>query len=365
MTKLTPLHGEHLALKAKMAPFGGYDMPIQYEGIIKEHQACRTKAAIFDTCHMGEFLISGPTAVQDLETLLSCDVADLAVGKCRYGLLCNVRGGVIDDQILYRLGEQDFMMVVNAGTQDGDFHWVRNHLSASTTIKNVSDETAKLDIQGPEAIRLCAKLLEQPLAPMVFYSFNTNQFQGTKVIVSRTGYTGEPGLEIYCPVALAVPLWRKAIELGATPAGLGCRDTLRLEVAYPLYGHEMNEETNAAASGFAKSISATKRFIGCDAVRAPSATAVKLAGLELADRRAARNGMDVLDAAGRKVGTVASGSFCPSLEKSVAFAYLEAASAVPGTELAIAAGKANLPAKVVPTPFYTKPAGRAKWDTIA
>jgi aminomethyltransferase len=362
--KLTVLHAEHVALKAKMALFGGFDMPIQYEGgILKEHHACRTGVAIFDTCHMGEFLISGPTALADLENLLSCDLGDLAIGKCRYGLLCNIKGGVVDDQILYRLGEQDYMMVVNAGTQDFDFHWVRNHLSATTKIENVSDQTAKLDIQGPLAIKLCQKLFDQPLTPMVFYSFGYNVFQGTKVLVSRTGYTGEPGIEVYCPAELGVAIWRKAIELGAVPAGLGARDTLRLEVAYPLYGHEMNEETPAAASGFTKSISTTKRFVGCDAVRVPPT--IKLVGLELADRRAARNGMDVLNEAGAKVGIIASGSFCPTIEKSVAFAYIKAEAATPGTKLQVATGRTNLPATIVPTPFYTGAKGRAKWETIA
>lgn len=365
MIKTTILHDEHLKLKAKMAPFGGFDMPIQYEGgIIKEHLACRQHVAIFDTCHMGKFKLSGKNTISDLEKLLSCNLADLAVGRCRYGLFCNPEGGVIDDQVVYRLSEEEVMIVVNAGTQENDYAWIKQHLSPDTKFEDLSPRFAKLDIQGPEALRLCQQLLDEPMTPMVFYSFSLNAIDGQIVLISRTGYTGEAGLEIYCPNKLAVKTWQKAIKLGATPAGLGARDTLRLEMGLPLYGHEMNEETNAYQSGFTRSISTTKNFIGSQAVLSDAGKKQKLVGLLLQDRRAARAGMEVKNQAGKTIGRITSGSYCPSIEKSVALAYVDSTSAELGTEVAIVTERANLKGTMVSTPFYQNATGRKRWETL-
>lgn len=342
-----------------MAPFGGYDMPIQYTGIIKEHQACRCEAVIFDTCHMGEFIIGGQTAVPDLEKLLSCDVASLKIGSCRYGFICNEQGGVIDDQILYRIGETEFMMVVNASTEENDFQWVSSHLSESTKIENISSRTAKLDIQGPNAPRIVQSLLKDSITDLKYYTFAYNYYNNEKVIVSRTGYTGEIGFEIYLSNDLAVSLWNDCISRGAVPAGLGCRDTLRLEMGFPLYGHELDSERNAAESGFSRAISTKKQFIGSARVSDQSNTAQILRGVSLEGRRAARHGDLVLNKEGDTIGIVTSGSFSPSLGSAVSLAYINKKEAAMGSAVQIQSGKALIPGTVSELPFYKQATARA------
>ncbi len=354
----TPLYTAHLALGARMAPFGGFDMPIQYEGIVAEHTATRTSATVFDTCHMGEFMVSGPTALDDLERIITAPLGSMQIGQCRYGLFCNEQGGVIDDEITYRLGDAEFMIVVNAGTQDDDFGWLRSHCSPGTVLRNLSQATAKLDVQGPFAPRIVQGLLEQPLAGMKYYRFAHNRYHGEEVLVSRTGYTGEIGFEVYCPVVLAQMLWEALLGAGVKPAGLGARDTLRLEMGYPLYGHELSAERNAAESGFERSIAPDKAFVGADAVRDPARSRQRLVGLKCAERRSPRHGDTVLDSNGAAVGTVTSGSFSPSLGVAVALAYVNAASGLPGTQLAVETGRATLGATVCTTPFYQKATAR-------
>ena len=250
--KRTALYDLHVSLGARMGPFGGWLMPIQYAGIVKEHEACRRNAALFDTCHMGEFLVRGPLAAAALERLVTCEVSSLAAGQCRYGLMCNENGGVIDDLLLYRMSEQEFMVVVNAGTQDGDFEWIRSHVAGGTQVESLSGRTFKVDLQGPAAPRIMRGLAEMPPANLTYYHFADNRYGGRRVLVSRTGYTGEIGFEIYFENGdLAARFWKAAMALGATPAGLGARDTLRLEMGMPLYGHELSVDRNAAESGFA------------------------------------------------------------------------------------------------------------------
>ncbi len=348
----TILHDEHVALGARMAPFGGFEMPIQYAGILAEHRAVRTAAAVFDVCHMGEFRIQGERALADLEALLSCDVTSLDPGRCRYGFICAEDGGVLDDQIVYRLGVDEFMMVVNAGTQDRDFAWVCEHLSPGARALNVSAETAKLDLQGPGSVRILNRLLDEPMAGLKYFHFARARFKGKPILVSRTGYTGEIGFELYCSVDLAVRLWRACLARGAVPAGLGARDTLRLEMGYPLYGHELGEERNAAESGMNWALSESKTFIGAAAVRAPDAAKERLVGLVLDGRRSARAGQAVLDATGASVGRVTSGSFAPTLKVAVAMAYVRKDLAGPGQILDIDTGRHRLTARVTETPFH-------------
>lgn len=350
--KKTVFHDLHVSLNARMAEFGGYMMPIQYSGIINEHQACRTGATLFDTCHMGEFRLSGDSAEADIEKLVSCDVATIKPGQCRYGLLCNEQGGVIDDLLVYRFGGSDFMIVVNAGTQDNDFAWISARLSAGTKAVNVSEQTAKIDLQGPATPKIMQKLVSEPIADLKFYHFMKNTYRGVEVLVSRTGYTGEIGFEIYSDAETALKFWKECMELGALPAGLGARDTLRLESGMPLYGHEMSEDRNAAESGFSRSISTAKRFVGCDALRDPANLRNKLVGLELEGRRSARNGDLVVSADGAQAGIVTSGSFAPSLEKAIALAYVGTAQAKPDTALVIKTQRSEMPCKVVELPFY-------------
>lgn len=350
--KKTIFHNVHVSLGAKMAPFGGYIMPIQYEGILKEHQAARGGAVIFDTCHMGEFLVAGGTACADIEALVTCNVAGLEPGRCRYGLMCNEGGGVIDDLLVYRMTPDEFMIVVNAGTKDHDFEWIKSHVSAETFIVNISYTTAKMDLQGPKSPRIMQKLMAKPISGMKYYHFVPNEYKGRKVLISRTGYTGEIGFEIYCDHAAALEFWNDCLELGAAPAGLGARDTLRLEMAMPLYGHELDEKRNAAESGFAKAISRNKRFVGSGIVLDEARAESRLVGIEMAGRRAARNGEKIADGSGVEIGVVTSGSFAPSLEKAVALGYMRKESGVVGTKVNVLSARQGIEGVVVETPFY-------------
>jgi aminomethyltransferase len=357
--KKTLFYDTHVALGAKMAPFGGYRMPIQYSGIIREHQATREKAALFDTCHMGEFRIRGNGAAEALEAVLSCPVAPVKTGSCRYGFICNESGGVIDDQIFYRMGDEEFFIVVNAATAENDFAWLRDRLPASVAMEDLSAHTAKLDLQGPATPRIMQKLMAQPVDAMRYYTWMKNSYRGNEVLISRTGYTGEIGFEIYCANDLALPFWNDCLECGALPAGLGARDTLRLEMGFPLYGHELDERTNAAESGFTRAIANDKSFIGSRAVLDPSRSKRRLTGILIDGRRAARHGDAILDEAGTPVGTVTSGSFAPSLSRAIALGYVSKEVSVTGTRLTIATDRQKLSGTVTSLPFYKKATGRA------
>ncbi len=356
--KKTPLYDTHVSLGSQMGPFGGYMMPISYKGIIHEHHACRKGAVLFDTCHMGEFTVQGPRALADLENLVSCDVASMKSGQCRYGLMCNDGGGVIDDLLVYRFDENDFMLVVNAGTQDGDFKWLQSHLSPGTIAINVSNETAKFDLQGPGSVKIAQAILDEPVTDLRFYHFKRNTANSRKVLVSRTGYTGEVGFEIYSEPDLSLKLWHRCMELGAEPAGLGARDTLRLEMGMPLYGHELNEKRNAAESGFMRAIAQSKNFIGSNVVLNASAKKSQLVGVRLEGRRAARNGDMIQDDAGNTIGEVTSGSFAPSLEIAIAMGYVENVFSKPGCCVFIKTVRQNIPAVVCELPFYRNATAR-------
>jgi aminomethyltransferase len=335
-------------------------MPIQYSGIIREHTAARRSAAIFDTCHMGEFLIKGRCAVADLEMILSCPVASLKVGRCRYGFICNEIGGAIDDQVLYRMAENDFFMVVNAATEASDFAWVKDHLSAGTQIENISEPTAKLDLQGPGSVKIINRLMAAPVTDMKFYAWAHNRYRGREVLVSRTGYTGEIGFEFYGPHDLGKAFWDDCLNLGAVTAGLGARDTLRLEMGFPLYGHELDEHTNAAESNINRAIGSGKRFIGSEAVFDPSKKQRQLAGIELEGRRAARQGDTITDAEGRTIGRITSGSFSPSLSRAIALGYVAVPSSAPGSAVRVRSDRQELAGTIAELPFYKQATGRAE-----
>jgi aminomethyltransferase len=350
--KKTILYDRHVSLGAKMAPFGGYDMPIQYIGILAEHFATRRKAGIFDTCHMGEFSIRGSSAAADLDRILSCPVSGLGTGQCRYGFICNPEGGVIDDQIIYRLSDDDFFMVVNASTQRTDFEWVKSHLSPGTLISDLSPETGKIDLQGPETARIISRLLEEPIRDLKYYHWMHNTYKNRKILVSRTGYTGEIGFEIYLDAEQTKTFWDDCIALGAQPAGLGARDTLRLEMGYPLYGHELDASRNAAESGFSRAIAQSKEFIGSGVVLDLSKKQCVLCGISLEGRRAARNNDDICDTSGTGMGKVTSGSYSPSLERAIAMGYVKPECAHSGTAVRLRAGTTELIGSVVEMPFY-------------
>lgn len=356
--RITPLDSEHRRLGARMGPFAGFLMPIQYAGIVTEHEAVRTRAAVFDTSHMGELLVQGPTALPDLEMLVTCDLGTLPSGQCRYGLLCNENGGVLDDLVVYRLAAEEFLLVVNAANQAADYAWLTRHVSSSTRVEDRSPVTAKIDLQGPWAPRIARKLVTAPLTELRYYHFTHTQYAGHTVLLSRTGYTGEIGYEVYGAPEVILAFWRDCLAAGAVPAGLGARDTLRLEMGMPLYGHELTADRNAAEAGLVRALALDKPFIGAAAVRDPVRVHARLTGLVLQDRRAARQGDPVCDSAGRQIGTVTSGSYAPSVGRAVALAYLEVGADVEGTPVTIHTPRHALAARVTRPPFYRQGTAR-------
>jgi aminomethyltransferase len=358
--KKTFFYDTHIALGAKMAPFGGYEMPIQYDGIVKEHFYTRQEASLFDTCHMGEFRIEGKNACADLDRVLSCKVSTIKQGQCKYGFICNPQGGVIDDQLIYRFSDDTYFMVVNASTQHNDFNWIASNISTDTKLVNLSAETAKIDIQGPKSVKIIQKLLEKPIEGLTYYSFMNNCFMGNEMLISRTGYTGEIGFEVYCDEKRALKFWNDCMELGAKPAGLGARDTLRLEMGYPLYGHELSENRNAAESGFARAISIDKEFIGCKTVCDGVNIKYLLSGILLEDRRAARNNDVVVDENDNEIGLITSGSFSPSLGRAIALAYIRKDLCRFGVRINVRTDRNKLAGSISDMPFYKLSTARKK-----
>ncbi|MCX7004571.1 MAG: glycine cleavage system aminomethyltransferase GcvT [bacterium] len=356
----TPLYSEHSALQARIAPFGGWDMPIQYTGIIEEHVHTRTAASLFDTCHMGEFRVCGTAAAQALDRLITCPIASLAPGRCRYGFLLNETGGVLDDLITYRISEDEFMIVVNAGTLPGDRAWIAAHLPAGVTFDDESDETGKLDLQGPLAGEVLQPLTAGDLRTLKYFGFMQTTVCGVPALVSRTGYTGEYGFEVYLPVEQTLMLWRALLDdPRVKPAGLGARDTLRLEIGLPLYGHELCATRTPAGAGMSFAIDLKKDFIGQPAVAADAQTGPReqLVGLQLTSRQSARAAQTIV-CGDKKIGVVTSGSFAPSVGTAVALGYVPKEHVQVGTALQIDTGRARLDARVVPLPFYTNGTAR-------
>lgn len=357
--KTTPLYACHESLGAKMAPFGGYLMPIQYRGILEEHKTCRSQTAIFDTCHMGEFFLSGPSITSDLEQLLSCSVESLQIGQCRYGFLCNPQGGIIDDQILYRLNRDNYMMVVNAATEATDFQWISSHISAENSIKNRTTETAKIDIQGPGSAKMVERLLDKTISDLTYFRCKENQYKERTCIVSRTGYTGEIGFEIYLPAELATDLWNEAIDKGAIPAGLGARDTLRLEMGMPLYGHELDPDRSPLETGFERSVKKTPPFIGSKAIRSRE-TSQELCGVVFEGRQKPQEGEQLFSDKGTPIGIITSGGFSPSLSSGVALAYVDKHQMTEGQEVHIKRKRKDLKGVLSSLPLYKRATGKMK-----
>jgi len=357
--KKTPLHAQHQELGARMGEFGGWDMPIQYTGILQEHHHTRAKASVFDICHMGEFILAGKTALKDLENLLTCNLESLAIGQVRYGFMLNEDGGAIDDLTCYRLDTDRYMLVVNAGTCEKDAEWIRSRLSADTVFEDLSPKMAKLDVQGPESRHVLEDVLGCTLPNLGYFRFKEFDAGENSFILSRTGYTGEFGYEIYLPSEEVGRLWSNLLahEL-VEPAGLGARDTLRLEMGYPLYGHELMESKTPCSTSRGAFINLNKTFIGKDAVEAEQADPKTfLVGLRFDSKRAARE-HDKVYCESREVGEVTSGSVAPSLGVAVSMAFVQAACAKPGQVLHVDIRGRQYPAVVVDLPFYT--AGTAR-----
>jgi aminomethyltransferase len=357
--KQTPLHAQHQELGARMGEFGGWDMPIQYTGILQEHHHTRTKASLFDICHMGEFELSGPAALDDLEKLLTCGVESLNVGQVRYGFMLNETGGTIDDLTCYRMENERFMLVVNAGTCEKDAEWIKSRISDDTVFTDLSPKLAKLDIQGPASRQALEDVLECTLPNPGYFRFKEFDAGEYSFILSRTGYTGEWGYEIYLPNDAVDRLWSKLLEHELVePAGLGARDTLRLEMGYPLYGHELSESGTPFSTSRGAFINMNKSFIGKDAVEADlSDPKTLLVGLKFDSKRAARE-HDRVSHDGIEIGEVTSGSVAPSLGVAVAMAFVQPEFADPGRNLQVDIRGRHYPAEVVDLPFYTSGTAR-------
>jgi len=354
---VTPLNAWHKAHNAKMVPFAGWEMPVQYLGILAEHQHCRAKACIFDICHMGEFRLKGAGAKDALARAVTQNLDTLAPGKCRYGFLLNAQGGILDDLIVYRLDEDEFMLVVNGVCITSDFAAIKDRLPGSLTFTDISEATAKIDLQGPLSCDILGRTLPGDWSGLGYFSFRKISFEGAPMLVSRTGYTGELGYEFYLSAGKALILWEKlAADADVLPAGLGARDTLRLEIGYPLYGQDLDTDHTPAEAGYAGMLTSQADFTG-----KPHAFTVResLIPLTIEGRRSARHNDIVCLPSGQEVGRVTSGSFSPTLGHCIALAYVQA-EAAGGTDFMVKAAKTELPAKKTDLPFYKGGSARKK-----
>ncbi|MDE7459199.1 MAG: glycine cleavage system aminomethyltransferase GcvT [Muribaculaceae bacterium] len=351
--KKTCLHDLHTGLGALMSPFGGFDMPIQYAGIEEEHRAVRNDCGVFDVSHMGEVAVSGPDAERFVNHIFTNDVTGMCAGKVIYGMMLHPTGGVVDDLLVYKRGENDFFLVINASNIDKDVDWIVSHAEGyDVKIDHQSDRWAELAVQGPNSEKMMLDVLGLDGSDLGFYTFKTIG----DVIVSRTGYTGEDGFEIYADAETIREYWQKLIDAGVQPCGLGCRDTLRFEAGLPLYGDELADDITPIEAGLGIFVKLDKpEFIGRDALAAQKAEgpARKIVGIEVEGQAIARHGYEVLDAEGRVVGSVTTGYHSITLDRNIAMALVEAASAALGTQLQVKVRRKVFPATVIKKRFYT------------
>ena len=357
--KKTALHHIHQSLGAKMVPFAGFDMPVQYEGVNAEHLAVRHNVGVFDVSHMGEFLIEGPNALALIQSVSSNDAALLTVGKAQYSCLPNDEGGIVDDLIIYRIKDETYLLVVNASNIEKDWNWISSKNYMGAIMKNISDDYSLLAIQGPKAIDAMQSLTSIDLSVIKFYHFEVADFAGIPhVIISATGYTGSGGFEIYCKNEEVQQIWERVFDAGADfdikPIGLAARDTLRLEMGYCLYGNDIDDTTSPIEAGLGWITKFSKSFINSAALLDQKNSGVnrKLVGFELNDRGIPRKSYPVLDTDGNTIGEVTSGTMSPSLSKGIGMGYVAIEHSKVGTEIGIQIRKKVISATVVKTPFY-------------
>jgi aminomethyltransferase len=362
MLKRTPIFDLYEKYGAKTVDFGGWDLPVQFSKIQEEHEAVRTKAGLFDVSHMGEVEVKGGDSLAFLQHLVTNDVSTLKAGAAQYTAMCYENGGTVDDLIIYKKGENDYLLVINAANSDSDFEWIASHASGDVDVRNVSDQMAQLALQGPEAEMILQKLTDTDLSEIKFFKFKDDvDLGGVKALVSRTGYTGENGFEMYCASDNAADLWENIFEAGfdagLLPCGLGARDTLRFEAKLPLYGQELSPEITPieAGIGFAVKVNKEADFIGKEALKKQREEGVsrKLVGLEMIEKGIPRTGYDVF-ADEEKIGEVTTGTQSPTLKKNVGLALLKKQFTELGTEVEVQVRKKRLKAKVVKTPFYKR-----------
>lgn len=359
--KQVPLNDVHVALGAKMVPFAGFNMPVQYEGVNIEHETVRNNVGVFDVSHMGLFKISGDKALDLVQRVTSNDAAVLVPGKAQYSYLPNDKGGIVDDIITYKVSDNEYLMVVNASNIDKDFEWISSQNSMNAAFENLSDQYSLLAIQGPKANEAMQSLTNVDLANLKFYTFEVGTFAGKEnVIVSATGYTGSGGIEIYAKNEDVVHIWSEVLkageQFGIKPIGLAARDTLRLEMGYCLYGNEINDTTSPIAAGLGWVTKFTKDFVNSESIKADkeNGVATKLIGFELIDRGIPRHDYEIVDAEGNVIGHVTSGTQSPSLNKGVGMGYVNKEFSKEGSEIFIRIRKNDVKAQVVKTPFYKK-----------
>ena len=361
----TALNAVHRQLGAKMVDFGGWDMPVEYSGITAEHMAVRTAVGLFDVSHMGDIQFRGPGSVAAIQAISMNDVSRLAVGQAQYSAMLYPQGTFVDDILVHKFSENDYLLVINAGTREKDYQWIRSQVGSfqGTHISNYSDHYTQLAIQGPRAQDTLAKLTKSDLNKIKNYWFTWGTVCGLpNTLIARTGYTGEDGFEIYIPSdeVTSARVWQEIIdagkEFGLLPCGLGGRNTLRLESAMALYGHEISEEINLLEAGLERFSKLGKGdFLGSQALLQNGPPKRKLVGLEMIERGIARDGYKVLSLTGEAIGYVTSGSPAPFLKKNIALAYVPVEQAAVGTEVAVEVRGNAVKAKVVPTPFYRRP----------
>ncbi len=354
----TPLYDAHLAARATMVEFAGWEMPVQYAGAVEETRHCRTAAGLFDLCHMGRLEVTGPEAVKAVDAIVSCNVARLRTGVCKYGILTNERGGAIDDVLVYRDADR-VHVIINAGNRDRDFrHFLEHGGGFDCEVANLSDEQTMLAVQGPHAPSLVASLADGDVLSLGYYRFGRAKVLGIPCLVSRTGYTGEDGFELFFPKADARRMWDGLLEkgegTGLKPIGLAARDILRTEAGMPLYGHELDDDTNPLEAGLRFGVDLTKEFWGSKALKAGHEKGLprRLVGL-LLRQRVARPGYSVV-VDGRAVGKVTSGTPSPTLGTNIAMAFVEAAFDPPGGKCEVDIRGRPSPAEVTPLPFYRR-----------
>lgn len=361
MAKRTALYDEHVKLKGKMVEFGGWDMPVQYTGLADEHEACRTKIGLFDVSHMGEVRVRGHEALSFLNKLVTNNVEKIKDNQAQYTVMCFEDGGCVDDLIIHRMNAEDFFICVNASNTDKDFDWIKSHAPKTLSVENVSSEWSQIAVQGRFAKDILQKLTATSLDEIKYYWFRNGQVLGKQAVIARTGYTGEDGFEVYVPWDFAPAVWNALLEegqkFGIKPCGLGARDTLRTEMKFPLYGHEIEKNLNPLEAGLGWVVKLDKpEFVGKRALEALKSDGLrrKLVGLKSLGKAIPRQGY-ALEHEGVNVGVVTSGTLSPSLRYGIAIAYVNKELSEIGTKLDVVVRDQRVPHEIVETPFYKRP----------
>ncbi|MDO7173576.1 glycine cleavage system aminomethyltransferase GcvT [Mariniflexile sp. AS56] len=357
--KNTALTKTHEALGAKLVPFAGFNMPVQYEGVTAEHETVRKALGVFDVSHMGEFLIEGEHALELIQKISSNDATKLTIGKAQYSCMPNETGGIVDDLIIYQIKDQTYLLVVNAGNIEKDWNWISSKNTMGATMRDLSEEYSLLAIQGPKAVEAMQSLTSHDLSAINFYNFVVGDFAGIEnVIISATGYTGSGGFEIYCKNSEVKQVWDQVFEagkdFGIKPIGLAARDTLRLEMGYCLYGNDINDSTSPIEAGLGWITKFSKDFTNSEALKKEKEQGPerKLVAFELDERGIPRHDYDIVDGNGNKIGVVTSGTMSPSVGKGIGLGYVPTVFTSVGSKIYIQIRKNAIPATVIKLPFY-------------